>query len=284
MPGPTDREEPKLPLGPAAAPEPSARRRKRDLIGWRALAAAAAAHALFLAWLLVDWSGPAPSAAPAPIPVALVMAPPPPPPPLPAPSPSPPPKQAFRQSGPDQETTAAPEAAQTAPTPEAPQPAVPEAKPAPAPAPAAKLAVEAPPPAEKPKPQQEPLRRPRQEAQLPRAPKPAPPEANRALGEENKSGDPYLNQVWALIERNRPPTTPLGPAGLHLEGIVVFAVALGRSGEVEGIRLVQSSGAPLLDEEAERMIVKAEPFPPLPPAYPDRVVIAVSLHLFPEMN
>jgi protein TonB len=281
MTGPTDREEPKLPLGLAAAPDPTPRRRTRDLIGWRALTAAALAHALLLAWLLVDWSGPAPPAAPAPIPVALVMVPPPPP---PHPPPPLPPQQAFRQSGPDQETTAAPEAAQTAPTPEAPQPAVPEAKPEPAPAPAAKLAVEAPPAAAKPKPQQEPLRRPKQEAQIPRAPKPAPPEPNRALGEESKTGDPYLNHLWALIERNRPQTTPLGPAGLHLEGIVVFAVALDRSGEVETIRLVQSSGAPLLDEEAERMIVKAEPFPPLPPAYPDRVVIAVSLHLFPEMN
>ncbi|HXP30388.1 MAG TPA: TonB family protein [Stellaceae bacterium] len=281
MTGPADLEKGTPEFGLEAAPELTARRRQRDVVDWRAVAATALAHAVLLAWLIADWNGPPPPpAAPAPIPVALVMA----LPPAPPPRAPPPPQQAFRQSGPDQQTTAAPEAAQTAPTPEAPQPTVPEPKPEPVPAPDAKLAVEAPPAAAPPKPQQEPPRRPKQEAQLPRAPRPAPPEANRALGEETKTGDPYLNRVWTLIQHNRPPTTPMGPAGLHLEGIAVFAVALGRSGEVQGIRLVQSSGAPQLDEAAERMIVKAEPFPPLPPDYPDRVVIAVSLHLFPEMN
>jgi protein TonB len=51
--------------------------------------------------------------------------------------------------------------------------------------------------------------------------------------------------------------------GLH--GEVLLTVTLNRDGTVKGIEVVQSSGQPLLDAAAQRIVRLAAPFPALPP-------------------
>jgi len=58
----------------------------------------------------------------------------------------------------------------------------------------------------------------------------------------------------------------------RLGGQVVISVGVRRDGTVESTRILRSSGTPLLDEAAQRMVRLAEPFPPLPDT-PDHVDI-----------
>jgi len=46
----------------------------------------------------------------------------------------------------------------------------------------------------------------------------------------------------------------------------VLSVGVRRDGSVESARILRSSGTPLLDESAIRIVHLAEPFPPLPDA------------------
>ena len=114
-----------------------------------------------------------------------------------------------------------------------------------------------------------------------RAPRVEPP-VDRIVGDKDETGDPYLNALWSRIERNRAPTTPVGSAGLHLEGITVLELLLDHAGHMQALDIVTSSGSPLLDEEARRMVVAATPFPPPPPDYPDRIPLKVTIHLYPQ--
>lgn len=50
----------------------------------------------------------------------------------------------------------------------------------------------------------------------------------------------------------------------RLSGQVVISVAVRRDGSVENARIIRSSGVPLLDSAAMRIVDMAEPFPPLP--------------------
>jgi len=50
----------------------------------------------------------------------------------------------------------------------------------------------------------------------------------------------------------------------RLGGQVVISVGVRRDGSVESSRILRSSGTPLLDEAALRVIQLAQPFPPLP--------------------
>jgi periplasmic protein TonB len=50
----------------------------------------------------------------------------------------------------------------------------------------------------------------------------------------------------------------------RLSGQVVISVAVRRDGSVEQSRIIRSSGVPLLDSAALRIVRLAEPFPPLP--------------------
>jgi periplasmic protein TonB len=268
-----------------------------------ALLGAVLLHAAIVAWLLlgVERTG---SPSPPVMEVSLVQVPPPPPPPAPTAKPTPPsPKQfAARESGPEEKTTAPPPAEAKAPEPEAPPPALPTPTPpepsAPPPSPVSDVAAPPqppeptmradetppppPPPQEKPKPPPATLAPPRRTALAERAPLEAPPLAERALGDKAETGDPYLNALWARIVQHYPATTPIGSSGLHLGGISVFGLVIDRSGRMRELRLVQSSGSPQLDEIAKQMIVEAEPFPPMPPDYPDIAPLKVTIPLFPQ--
>jgi TonB family protein len=251
-----------------------------------ALAAALVLHAAVALWLFGNWRHP-PSPE-APVIVATLVQEPAPAPPAPAPPPpkpaEPPPEFAKRESGPDEKTTARAPAQEIAPEPEASPPAPPAAEttpatppqpvPVPAPAPLPVPKAKPPPPA--------PRTAPRKQQTVSRAPALAPFDLDRAIGEQDETGDPYLNLMLARVERQRAPTTPIGSSGLHLEGITVFELELARSGAVERMALLRSSGSPQLDAEAQRMITAAMPFPPVPPDYPDHTPIKVTVHLFPQ--
>lgn len=270
------------PLLPAPDPELHDKRDRDDKLGRPrrgAIIAAALVHIAVILALLLNWpfALKAPPVEHPPIPVALVRvvprppAAPKPPPALPKPKP-----KAFPElrSGPDQVTTAPPEAqakgAEAAPKPSSavpPQPAAPTpALPKPAP------------PVPQPKPR---------EAKRETAPKPTKRSvvARAAPGETVKTGDPYLNRLNAMIESHRfYPTNAIGPLGLKLQGTVVYIIAVAPSGAILNIHLAQSSGATVLDETARKMIEEAAPFPPLPNYYPhDGVTLTVTTNIFPPI-
>jgi TonB family protein len=281
---------------PMALPVELLIRRQRasgDKPPWLGVVVAALLHALVLLWFYIDWSHPpALPQEPEIIPVQVVFDPPLPPPVVAEPKPLPPAPQEYRESGPDQRTTAPPPAEALAPeaaTPPPRAPDVPDAeKTAPEPppekpeAPAAKPAA----PAEsaKPKPPKEVARLepPKKEAEAPRAPRPAPSRhLNIAPGERTETGDPYLNQLHDLVERHRLFPRVLGQLGLPVEGTAVYDVAVDRAGRMLDLRLQRSSGTPGIDRAVAEMIRNSLPFPPLPPNYPDEVGITVAIHLFP---
>jgi len=231
-----------------------------------------------IAALILNWPAlfPTPPAPPV-IPVTLVMQPSPPV-PKPAPQPPAPPPAAPKHelvSGPDQETTAPAKPEEKGPD------AAPETAPPPLPtAPNAVAAI----PEPKPKPPES----------HPPKPKPAPrvsaPDENprgsveRAPGEALHSGDPYLNQLWSLIEAHRfYPPGAIGSLGLPLEGTATFLIAIRSDGVLQGVQLQHSAGADALDRAALKMIETAAPFPPPPPATypPPGVVLEVTIHMFP---
>jgi TonB family protein len=262
---------------------------------WFGIVVAALLHALVLIWFFIDWSHPpALPREPEVIPVQVVFAPPPSPPAVVAP-PTPPPPPAplgYRESGPDQRTTAPPPAETLAPqaaTPPPPAPEIqkPETTP-PEPPPESPTALPEKPaaPAEtaKPKPSKEVARLepPKKEAETPRAPRPAPSRRlTIAPGERAETGDPYLNQLHDLIERHRLFPRVIGQLGLPVEGTAVYDVAVDRTGRIMDIRLQRSSGTPGIDHAVADMIRNSLPFPPLPANYPEEVSITVAIHLFP---
>ena len=284
---------------PMALPVDLVMRRERaigDEPPWLGMVVATLLHVLVLFWIYVDWSHPR-SLPPEPevIPVQVVFAPPPPPPP-PAtaapPKPKPPPEPlGYRESGPDQRTSApppaealAPEAAE--PPPPAPETAKPEEKTAPEPPekPSPPDKPAAPAESAKPRPPKEVahLEPPKKEAETPRAPRLAP---SRHLtvtpGERVETGDPYLNQLHDLIERHRLFPRVVGQLGLPVEGTAVYDVGVDRSGKVLYMQLQRSSHIDGIDRAVAEMIRNSLPFPPLPPNYPDEIGITMAIHIFP---
>lgn len=245
-----------------------------------ALIAAVLLHVLIALWLTQDWNVSF-TKPPDIIPVQLVLEAPKPPPVPPKPQPPPPPQSfAPRQSGPQEHTTTVPSAATPAPQPAAPPP--PEAPPAP---PAPPTEAPTPPagaPAKEPPPKRVVARVEPKKEETPKAPQQVPHFVDRAIGEKEETGDPYLNRIFAQIERNRPSTTPIGSLGLHLEGTTVFHVILERAGDIHSLSLTSSSGAAPLDEAARRMLMSSLPFPPVPHDYPAPVGLTIVIHLYPK--
>jgi periplasmic protein TonB len=271
------------------APQPVAR---------PAIVAALLLHAAVIAAIYLDGAWRPVPRVPRAIPVTLVEEPPPSPPPAPA---EPPPQ--YAESGPEQETTAPPEADKPAPESEAPpsQAAAPSASEEPPPAPASPPATqpmpEAPamrtetatdatapaPPLPEEKPAHVPAhaapRKPAAEAAAP----PAPPRrrVEIKLGDQTRSGDPYLNRLVELIEPQR--FYPSAAALLGLQGTVVCRIILGRSGELLGAPLPITPGTSILEEAAEKAITRAAPFPPVPARYDPPLVIIISLPVYPDL-
>ena len=243
-----------------------------------AIVAAALAHVVAITAMIVDWPMlfPAQSLERPPIPVTLVTLPPPPPPQVKRVPPSPPPappQQYERVSGADQTTTAPPQAVEKAE----------EAAPKPAPPPPVESHVQTAPPEARPQPPDEKAKQEKPKvAKRETTPKPSRGVANRAPGERETEGDPYLNRLFTMIEAHRfYPTNAVGSLGLPLEGTVVYLIRIGADGRLMDFALKRSSGAAILDQAALKMIQQAAPFPPPPP---NDAVIEVTLHLFPGMG
>lgn len=243
-----------------------------------AIIAAALIHAAVIAALLLDWPlllAPATHERP-PIPVRLVTVLP--TPPKPPPKPQPKPSRVLHDlvSGPDQRTTAPPPA----------QVKGPQAAPKPEPK---RAKTEALAPAKpKPPPPAAPARR-KTVKQAKREIAPEPRKrvfVNRAPGEKERAGDPYLNRLQALIDSHRRyPANAVGPLGLHLQGVAVYIVTLTPTGALQNIRLERSSGSLILDNAARRMIERSAPFPPLPSYFPRQgATLTISIPLFPTAS
>jgi colicin import membrane protein len=210
------------------------------------------------------------------------------------PEPPKPPELKPRESGPDQKTEAA---KSERPKPDLPKalPVQPEAKPIEPPPEPLPL-----PPEPKPTP---PRAKPKDTAAgrgamvpleaLPQALQPrrqtTPPIRNLVLrlpgrgggaGERDFIGDAYLNRLKDLLERHR--IYPPADAFVGTERPqAVFGVVIEPSGAIVTITLLATTGVPKLDETAREMITDSEPFPHLPPDYPQiRTVITVYLPVF----
>lgn len=76
----------------------------------------------------------------------------------------------------------------------------------------------------------------------------------------------YLRDWVDRVERVGNLNYPDEARRRRLGGQVVLSVGVRRDGSVESARILRSSGTPLLDESAIRIVHLAEPFPPLPDA------------------
>ena len=74
----------------------------------------------------------------------------------------------------------------------------------------------------------------------------------------------YLRAWVDRVERIGNLNSPDEARRRRLEGQVVISVAIRRDGTVERAEVVDSSGQPLLDQAALRIVRLAEPYPPLP--------------------
>jgi TonB family protein len=96
------------------------------------------------------------------------------------------------------------------------------------------------------------------------------------------AGDPYLNRMMQMIERNRvfPPASDFeGPNGR----LAIYSIVIEPSGAISLITLLSSSGVPRIDEAARLMITSSAPFPPLPSDYPQiRTRIVVEIPMYPR--
>ncbi len=243
-----------------------------------AIIAAALAHAGVIVAVAVHWPAlfPVVPQERPPIPVTLVMA----PPPAPAPkaataaTATPPPSPSHELvSGPDTKTTAPPKAAEKGPD------AAPEQKPPPPVETESKTAVAEP----KPSPTPETHSPKPKVANRETSQKDSRGSVNRAPGEEQREGDPYLNELFTRIEQHRTyPANAIGSLGLRLEGTAVYLIAVRSDGTLVNAVLERSSGAQVLDDTALKMIQEAAPFPPPPNYFPrPGVVLEVTIHLFP---
>jgi periplasmic protein TonB len=73
----------------------------------------------------------------------------------------------------------------------------------------------------------------------------------------------WKTQVVALLERNK--RYPESAQSRRQEGVAQIFFSLDRQGRVIDSRVVRSSGASALDEEALALLRRAQPFPPPPP-------------------
>jgi protein TonB len=100
-----------------------------------------------------------------------------------------------------------------------------------------------------------------QTAALPAAPMQGRPTPNRSTAVQT-----WKTEILALLERNK--RYPGAAQSRHQQGTAQVFFSLDRQGHVIDSRVVRSSGASALNEEALALLRRAQPFPPLPPKLP----------------
>jgi protein TonB len=98
---------------------------------------------------------------------------------------------------------------------------------------------------------------PEETAAIPAAPAPGP-----IAPKNSPSAVKWRNQISALLERNQ--HYPVAAQSRREQGIAQVSFSLDRQGRVIDSRIVRSSGAAALDEEALALVRRAQPFPPPP--------------------
>ena len=95
---------------------------------------------------------------------------------------------------------------------------------------------------------------------------PAAPMQGRLTPTPSNAVPTWKTHILALLERNK--RYPEAAQSRHQEGVAQVFFSLDRQGRVINSRLVRSSGASALDDEALALLRRAEPFPPPPPELP----------------
>jgi periplasmic protein TonB len=105
---------------------------------------------------------------------------------------------------------------------------------------------------------------------------PAAPTQGQITPQNSPATVKWKGQVVALIERNK--HYPETSARRGERGVAQVFFSLDRRGRVLESRVVRSSGASALDEEALALLRRAQPFPPPPPEFPgDSVTLILPL-------
>ena len=98
------------------------------------------------------------------------------------------------------------------------------------------------------------------------APVPAAPRQGRLTLTPSNAVPTWKTHILALLERNK--RYPEAAQSRHQQGVAQVFFSIDRKGRVLNSRLVRSSGASALDDEALALLRRAEPFPPPPPELP----------------
>ena len=91
-------------------------------------------------------------------------------------------------------------------------------------------------------------------------------QANQVGGGEDEAAQRPREPQAGFVPRSREGVAPLPQQARQqrLGGQVVITVGVRRDGSLESARVLRSSGTPLLDDAALRIVQLAQPFPPLP--------------------
>jgi protein TonB len=95
---------------------------------------------------------------------------------------------------------------------------------------------------------------------------PAAPMQGRLTPVPSNTVPTWKMHILALLERNK--RYPEAAQSRRQEGVAQVFFSIDRQGHVINSRLVRSSGASTLDDEALALLRRAEPFPPPPPELP----------------
>ena len=95
---------------------------------------------------------------------------------------------------------------------------------------------------------------------------PAAPMQGRLTPAPSNTVPTWKMHILALLERNK--RYPEAAQSRRQEGVAQVFFSIDRQGHVINSRLVRSSGASTLDDEALALLRRAEPFPPPPPELP----------------
>src|SRR6266511_2632071 len=97
------------------------------------------------------------------------------------------------------------------------------------------------------------------------APVPAAPAQGQITPNTSNAVPTWKTQIVALLERNK--RYPESAQSRRQEGVAQVFFSLDRQGRVIDSRVVRSSGASALDDEALALLRRAQPFPPPPPEF-----------------